>query len=246
MAIYSYIKARPKPYKKYIDFISYTTLLCGALFLFWSFYPILSFEIYSRLFIHNTVLSPVPKNKTLSSLQSANSVLGAYNVFSTNLSSYTNAGIWFPTKPQEKVTKDTLKNKEYALSIPKLNIHDAKVIAGSEDLAKSLIQYIPTSLPGEPGNVSIFGHSTLPQLYDPKSYKTIFTYLPSLSKGDQILVTMDDITYTYSVFDMFVVKPEQVSILDQKYDDSYLTVVTCVPPGTWWNRLVVKARLIKS
>jgi sortase A len=42
------------------------------------------------------------------------------------------------------------------------------------------------SAPGEYGNIVIFGHSTLPQLYNPKDYKTIFTYLPSLEKKDHI------------------------------------------------------------
>ncbi|PIV71190.1 hypothetical protein COW57_00895, partial [Candidatus Roizmanbacteria bacterium CG17_big_fil_post_rev_8_21_14_2_50_39_7] len=103
----------------------------------------------------------------------------------------------------------------------------------------------PKSMPGEFGNVSIFGHSTLPQLYNEKDYKTIFTYLPSLEKGDAIFVEVGDLEYEYEVTDMFVVNPDKISVLDQQYDAAYLTLVTCVPPGTFWKRLIVKAKLLR-
>jgi len=38
---------------------------------------------------------------------------------------------------------------------------------------------------------------------------------------------------------------DKISVLEQKYDASYLTLVTCVPPGTYWKRLVVKAKLVQ-
>jgi len=44
---------------------------------------------------------------------------------------------------------------------------------------------------------------------------------------------------------MVEVEPEDLSILEQRFDDSYLTLVTCVPPGTYLRRLVVRARLVK-
>ena len=102
---------------------------------------------------------------------------------------------------------------------------------------------MPRTLPGEYGNVAIFGHSTLPQLYNSKDYKTIFTYLSSLEKGDKIYITVGDLEYEYEVGEMFVVMPDKISVLDQKYDASYVTLITCVPPGTWWKRLVVRAKL---
>ncbi len=134
----------------------------------------------------------------------------------------------------------------YELSIPRLNISAAKVLLSGEDLSKSLIHFLPVSMPGENGNVVIFGHSTLPQLYNTTDYKTIFTYLPSLDKGDRVITKVRNVPYEYEIYDMFVVKPDQVSVLDQQYDSSYLTLITCVPPGTYWNRLVVKAKLVKQ
>lgn len=242
MSLYSYRKHQYSLKKKTVHYVSYVSLTLGSLLLFWSFYPIISFQVYSKLFIQQDVSSPIPRSQLVSSLKEAQSVLGSSQIFSNNLRDFVQASEWFPAKPQDAV-KLKLDVREYTISIPKLNIAKANVKVGSDDLSKSLVHYLPTSLPGEYGNVAIFGHSTLPQLYNVKDYKTIFTYLPSLNKGDKIYVKMDDIEYEYEVYDMFVVKPEQISVLEQKYDASYLTLVTCVPPGTLWNRLIVRAKL---
>jgi len=212
-------------------------------FLFWSFYPVISFEIYSHFFIKNKIFSPVPQSDIVSSLEAANSILGAHNIFSTNLSDYTKVGVWFPSKPQIK--NGQLRVGEYTLSIPKLNIKDAKVVVGGEDLSKNLVHYLAKSLPGEYGNVTIFGHSTLSQLYNVNDYKTIFTYLFKLERGDKIYVKVDEVVYEYEVYDIFVIEPEEISVLDQRYDNAYLTLITCVPPGTYLKRLVVRAKLVK-
>lgn len=245
MSLYAYVKEKPKPNRKVVIFISYSSMIVGSLFLFWSFYPIIFFEIYSQLFIQRKVLTPVPSYKALSEFTRTNSILGSYSVFSTNLSDYTKAGIWFPSVTQNK--NQDLKVGEYTLSIPRLNIANAKVIVGGEDLNKGLIHYAPKCLPGdEPCNAVIFGHSILPQLAKSGlDYKSIFTYLPSMEQGDKVLVTVDGATYEYKVIDIYVIHPSDVSVLDQVYDDSYLNLITCVPQGTYRDRLVVKAKLTK-
>lgn len=245
MALHVYLKKKHySPKKKTINFFSYIFLIAGTMLLFWSFYPILSFTIYSNLFLKNNINMPISDNSTTSSLKEANSILGAFSVFSNNLRDYTQASIWFPASPQlNQLSK--LAVKEYSLSIPKLNIKNARVVVGGEDLAKSLVHYLPKSLPGEYGNVAIFGHSTLPQLYNPKDYKTIFTYLSSLEKGDKIYVNVGEFEYQYEVVTLFIVQPTDISVLEQRKDDSYLTLITCEPPGTWLERLVVTAKLTR-
>ncbi|GAB4219913.1 MAG: hypothetical protein Fur009_8160 [Candidatus Microgenomates bacterium] len=242
MPIYVYKKKDNSLKKRAINYLSYIFLIIGALLLFWSFYPIISFEIYSRFFLNEQFASPVSndKNKVISN---ANSVLGTFNIFSNNLRDYTHASIWFPSIGKVNASTTVFSVKEYALSIPKLNINNAKVVVGGEDLNKSLVHFLPENLPGEFGNVVIFGHSTLPQLYNVKDYKTIFTFLPSLEKGDIIRIKINDIEYEYVVYDMFIVNPDQVEVLKQQKDGAYLTLITCVPPGTYLKRLVVKAKL---
>jgi len=242
MALYSYYKQNNSPKRKIINYFSYFSLTIGSFLLFWAFYPIISFEIYSQTLFSKEIKTPVVLDDINKSINNG-LVLGNFNIFSNNLSDFTNVNLWFPSMGKNKIEKRFLV-KKYFLSIPKLNIKDAVVSVGGEDLSKSLIHYLPKTMPGELGNVAIFGHSTLPQLYKPYDYKSIFTFLPSLQKGDKIFIKVGDIVYQYEVFEMFVVSPSEISVLNHEFDDSYLTLITCVPPGTYWKRLVVKAKLV--
>lgn len=134
----------------------------------------------------------------------------------------------------------------YNLSIPKLKINDAIVAIGGEDLSKNLIQYPGTALPGKRGNSVIFGHSVLPIFYDPKNYISIFSTLPTLKIGDDILVNYDNVSFTYRVESVFEVYPTDIQVLQQDDSDSFLTLVTCVPPGDPRKpkRLIVRARVV--
>lgn len=134
----------------------------------------------------------------------------------------------------------------YTLSIPKLKIESAAVMIGGEDLSKSLIHYPGTALPGKRGNSVIFGHSILPIFNNPKEYISIFTMLPTLKKGDLVYIDYDGISYTYKIEEMFEVLPTDLQVLDQDDSDSFITMVTCIPPGDPRDpkRLVVKARVI--
>ena len=126
-----------------------------------------------------------------------------------------------------------------------MGIFNARVQVGGKDLSNNLIHYGGTAYPGSFGNAVIFGHSTLPLLFNPENYMTIFATLPTLDYGDEILVKFDGINYRYRIEEMIEVVPEDISILEQHFDDSYLTLVTCVPPGTYLRRLIVRARLMK-
>lgn len=152
----------------------------------------------------------------------------------------TKASNWFPNSLQIKKNR---KIKEYTLSIPKLKIKDARVIIGGDDLIKGLIQYEDSALPGEYGNTVIFGHSVLPEFFDPENYATIFATLPTLKRGDKVYTNVDGIEYKFVVYDFITVDPTDLSVLEQKDDNYYLSLITCVPPGLKWKRLVVKAKL---
>ena len=117
---------------------------------------------------------------------------------------------------------------------------------GGRDLDKSLIHYGGTANPGEVGNPVIFGHSILPQFYDPENYISIFSLLPTLRPGDEIMVKFDGIIYTYQVTDYYEVSPDEIDILEQRFDKKELTLVTCVPPGTYLRRGIIKAQLVKT
>lgn len=240
--LYRYVKAPPTaialPAKRG-RVVSFFLMAVGGAMLLWVVWPILSFAAISDALFSKTV-TPVPDVTQLSPVVfAASGVVDEGFGAATDL---TNANAWFPSNPQKKIVTPV---NTYTVSIPKLKIEDAMVTISGDDLNKSLVHYGGTGLPGEYGNTVIFGHSTLPQFFNQNNYRTIFSTLPTLKIGDEILITYDGIQYRYEVFEMTVNDPNDLGALEQKFDDSYITVVTCVPPGTYWKRLYVKARLIR-
>lgn len=157
---------------------------------------------------------------------------------------FTKASNWFPGATQKNETVDT-KVSFYTVSIPKLKIENAVVAIGGEDLTKSLVQYPGTALPGKNGNAVIFGHSVLPIFYNPKNYTSIFSTIPTLKNGDEIFINYDGVSYKFKVEELFEIYPTDIQILEQNPTDSFITLVTCVPPGDPRNpkRLIVRARV---
>lgn len=193
--------------------------------------PILSYEIFSSPgFRKPQLLSPVP----------APQVKSFQEAYPLNL---TRASNWFVDEYPGEVSAPS-KINYYTVSIPKLGIEKATAEISGEDLSRSLIHYRGTALPGRPGNAVVFGHSILPQFFNPKNYLSIFSTLPTLEKGDEIVINYDGVTYRYAVEQMYEVGPADIEVLEQRYDDSYVTLITCVPPGTYLRRLVVKGRIL--
>lgn len=235
MALYSYVKFRSFWKKKAIRIISLIFIIVGLTVLLFVLYPIVSFELFFTP-QYSGLVSPVPSDLFRNTIADA-----LPQALGLGEKDYTRASAWFPKSSPLKIDYTI---SSYTLDIPKLGINEAKVIVGGDDLAKSLIQYTGV-LPGNPGNPVIFGHSTLIYFYNPKSYKAIFSKLPTLKNGDEIITNVDKITYKYQVFEMKVVQPDDLSVLEQRSDDSYITLITCVPPGTYLRRLIVRGKLVK-
>jgi len=225
--LYCYVKAIPRKKTK-VNFrlFSFVVIFSGFLLIANAVFPIILYQLKSFRFRQPLAVS---------------STENPYNLYGDyNLNDYRN---WF--FEISKLPFRESKITHYNLSIPKLKIERAVVTIGGEDLSESLIQYPGTSLPGEYGNTVIFGHSILPQFFNPKNYKTIFSTLPSLKEGDEILVDFDGIRYRYVVIKMVEVSPNDISVLEQRYDGEYISLITCVPPGTYLRRLIVRAKLVK-
>ena len=210
--------------------------ISGIIILIGVIYPIVSYD--SRFASnYNSLISPV-SDKSLAQ-NAARQVKAETDV------DYTQASNWFVGgAPSSDFTKS--KIEYYTISIPKLKIDKATVAIGGEDLSEHIIQYPGTALPGKRGNSALFGHSILPIFYDPKNYLSIFSLLPTLKAGDEIFVDYDGISYEYKVETMFEVLPTDIQVLDQDTSDSFLTLVTCVPPGDPRKpkRLIVRARVV--
>jgi len=218
MPIYRYVKTTPK-IGNHLRLLPISLVIVGLALLMNAALPIFLYQLKSAGF-QRQIISPAE----------------SYFV------DYSNPTNWFPTAP--RLSGQESKITDYNISVPKLKIEKAIVRINGNDLSTGLIHYPGTSLPGQYGNAVIFGHSVLPQFFNPKNYNTIFSTIPTLREGDDILVDFDGILYHYQVVKLTEVLPGDVSVLEQRYDGEYLSLVTCVPPGTYLRRLVVQSRLV--
>lgn len=234
-----YYKKAGKKIKKTARLLSLLIVILGISIGAYIFFPLLSWQFYfAPVFASQDIAVPIPQINLVNS----NTIGSLLSQASNNLSGvdYENAQNWFP---DFKFEKGKPKIDTYTMSIPKLNIKDAVVSAVDDDLSKHLVNFGGTAIPPDKGNAVIFGHSTLPQLFDAKNYKTIFAKVYELKVGDELLTNVSGTSYSYRIYNITVVSPEDTSVLQQDYSDSFLTLITCTPPGTIWKRLIIKARL---
>lgn len=236
---YIYKKTSKTRRRKIVRFISIFIFLLGLLLSIYIFSPLFLWQFYfAPVFASQDITLSIPKNTVVNS-SLVNSIL---KTTANNLRGvdYTDARNWFPDFKREPSSKNL---SSYTLSIPKVGINNAIVSTTDYDLGKHLVNYGDTAIPPLSGTAVIFGHSTLPQLFNPKDYKTIFATLYKLEAGDEIIANVSGVAYTYIVYNIAVVDPDDISVFAQNYNDSYITLVTCTPPGTTWKRLLIKTRL---
>jgi len=116
---------------------------------------------------------------------------------------------------------------------------EAPIFEGVDDLTLDRgIGHIPgTALPGATGNIAVAGHRD-----------GFFRVLKDITPGDQIEVLTASEKYTYSVDQIVIVVPNDVSVLESGSAKS-LTLVTCYPfyfVGSAPKRYIVQASLLRS
>ncbi len=123
------------------------------------------------------------------------------------------------------------------LVIPKMEL-DSYVVQGVDtpQLRLGPGHYPETPLPGQSGNAGIAGHRT--------TYLHPFGRLDELESGDEIQVTTTQGSFTYRVYEKFVVTPDATDVLlPDPTRPAILTLTTCHPRYSAAQRLVVKAEL---
>lgn len=110
------------------------------------------------------------------------------------------------------------------------------------ELQYGVVHYPKTALPGNPGNVVIFGHSS-GVWWTPGDYKFVFSQLDKLENGDKIFIDFDAKRLMYEVTGQKVVDANDVSVL-QPTNGYNLTLITCYPVGSDKQRLIITARQV--
>lgn len=145
------------------------------------------------------------------------------------------------------------EENDWKLDIPKIEVSTPIImnIDGNNEeeylrsLQRGVAQLKGTKIPGQIGNVFIFGHSSF-LFYDPGDYKTIFRKLDELKNDDEIIIKSNLNEYKYKVIEQKIINPDEVEVTGEIIPgEETLTIMTCTPPGTTFKRLIVIAKRIK-
>jgi LPXTG-site transpeptidase (sortase) family protein len=110
-------------------------------------------------------------------------------------------------------------------------------------LEEGVLHYPTTVKPGEHGNAAFFGHSSN-NIFNKGKYKFAFVLLNRLEPGDVFYLNYNGKQYAYRVYDKRIVSPDQFWVLNTRDKADTATLITCDPPGTTINRLVVTGEQI--
>jgi len=239
-----YEKVQRRNKKIYFRIVGVACIVLGLVLALYFFFPLISYQIFlAGAFAAGNIEVPVPKYEVVDSSNLQSLFAEGVSSLTTN---FDDARNWYPQIQQAERSNKKVILSTYNLSIPKLGITDATVSSTNFDLSKNLVQYGSTTSPPELGTAVIFGHSTIPAWFDPHNYRAIFATLHTIKIGDEIIINMNGQNYNYKIFSVTITDPDDTNIFAQSFDNSYITIVTCTPPGTTWKRLVVRAGLEKS
>jgi LPXTG-site transpeptidase (sortase) family protein len=124
------------------------------------------------------------------------------------------------------------------IKIPRIGL-DTEIVEGGFSLQGwdvpryTAVHYWPLSaFPGSKGNIIMAGHA---------GYKdTIFDQLPQAVIGDDVFVSVGANERRYKVSGLQKVQPWETAVLNPTAQET-LTLITCVPPGLFTQRLIVQA-----
>lgn len=123
------------------------------------------------------------------------------------------------------------------IEIDKINLQLPVLEGATKANMKHAAAHMKETTPiGEIGNAAIAAHRA-------RTTGRLFNRLNEVVIGDTITVKTSDQIYNYEVYDISVVLPTDVSVLDGNNKDKILTLITCDPLVDPTHRLIVHAKL---
>ena len=122
------------------------------------------------------------------------------------------------------------------IEIPSIDVSLPVYHTVSESVLQIAVGHIEwTSLPvgGKSTHCVLSGHRGLPSA-------KLFTNLDKLAVGDVFIINTVGETFTYRVFEILIVEPEDISALAIEEGRDLCTLVTCTPFGVNTHRLLVR------
>lgn len=139
---------------------------------------------------------------------------------------------------------DRLTIESLGIDVPIIYIDQKNEKTYQAALKKGVVHFPGTALPGEPGNVYIFGHSS-DYSWSKNPYRTVFALLTKIKIGEVIQISDGQgRIYYYRVTGTKIISPKDTSVLDQQDNKKkLLTLQTSYPLGTALRRFIVFAEM---
>lgn len=138
------------------------------------------------------------------------------------------------------ISTETVKSEDQVLgviSIEKIGLEEVILPGSDEDQLRIGIGMVEKDRKlGQTGNLVLAGHRSW-------TYGKHFSRLNELNRGDLIKIQSGAGSYEYSVTDIFLVKPDQIEVLENTGKAAEITLITCDPPRNPTHRLIVKGQL---
>ena len=135
-------------------------------------------------------------------------------------------------------------DKPFAITIPKLNIHDLSIIHPTNPFdPKGILEPLQWgvghlfSYPGSQGKTMIYGHSSS-YAWDVSEYSRIFRQVNKLTPGDRIYITYEGSLYVYESTGHSIVDADDTSPFDEDGTEEVI-LYTCWPPDSIKQRYLV-------
>lgn len=138
---------------------------------------------------------------------------------------------------EEKREQPLKRQKVYGIiEIPKIDVNFVVVVGTEQSNLRCAIGHMTgTAHIGQKGNCVLAGHRG-------GIYGSFFRNIDQLENGAEVkVINMRKETYTYEVYDQFVVNPDDMSVTEDIEDETTLTLISCEDNGT--TRLIVRCRL---
>jgi len=126
------------------------------------------------------------------------------------------------------------------LKIPKLGLSVNIMDGCGQDQLRYGAGHVPgTPLPDEEGNVCVAGHRVTMVMHP-------LRHMELMKPGNYVFIQYMDHLYTYETTEVFPVGNTETWVLQPVENEPHLlTLITCNPPGSARQRLILRARLIQ-